>query len=441
MSASGARAQPEAVAALRARLGDAMVRDDEAVWRLAPGGVPAPCVLEPADADGVAAAVRAAAELGLALVPAGHGTHLGIGGPARRCDAVLSTHRLDRVLAHDAADLTVRAEAGVTVAQLDAALAATGQWLPLDPPRAETTTVGGLIAADRSGPLRLGFGTARDWLIGIRAVAADGALVRGGGNVVKNVAGYDLPKLFTGSFGTLGVLVEATFKVLPRPAAWALCEWTAADLGAALARAQAVRDADVLPVLLEAINEPAAEALGLESGASLLIGCAGSAAHCAEQVRRLAALSDGAVQVHGEERATALRRALRDFSQPADEDGLVARISLLPTALAGVLAGIEAAARAQRVVVEIAAHAGSGVAWCQFLGAPDIQRLAGLAAEVRAAVRRQGGWAVFESMPAGLYGELDPWGFEGPALAIMRRVKDALDPHGVFSPGRFVGGI
>jgi glycolate oxidase FAD binding subunit len=431
----------ELVAALRAELGAEAVRTGEAVWRLNAAGLAPLCVLEPGDVEGVAAAVRTAVRQGAAVVPAGNGTHLGIGWPPKGPVVALSTRRLARVLAHDAGDMTVRSECGVTVEALNATLARAGQWLPLDPPRAPAMTVGGLVAADRNGPLRLGFGGVRDWLIGVRAVMADGALVRGGGQVVKNVAGYDLPRLFAGSFGSLGVLVETTFKVRPQLAGLALWEWTAPSLADALARAQVVMDSDVRPVLLEAVNESAAEALGLDSGASLLIGCAGAPAHLAAQTERVSALSGGAAERHAPERSDALLRALREFSQPADDDALVVRLSALPTALAGLLAEIEAGAAAARVVAEIAAHAGNGAAWCQLLGAPDEAALVELAEAVRAAARRQGGWAVFESMPAELRGRLDPWGFDGAALAVMRRVKAALDPHRVLSPGRFVGGM
>ena len=429
------------VAALRAELGDETVRDGESVWHLSAAGSAPVCVLEPADVEGVIAAVRAAAQHGAALVPAGNGTHLGIGWPPARPAVALSTRRLARILAHDAGDMTVRVEAGVTVEALNAALARAGQWLPIDPPRGEAMTVGGLIAADRNGPFRLGFGGVRDWLLGVRGVMADAAVVRGGGQVVKNVAGYDLPRLFAGSFGTLGVLVEATFKVRPQLAGLALCEWTAPSLPEALARAQVVMGSDVRPVLLEAVNESAAEALGLDSGASLLIGCAGSAAHLAVQVERIGTLSGGAAECHTPERGDALLRALREFSQPADDDALVIRLSALPTELPALVADIESGAGRARVVAEIAAHAGSGVAWCQLLGAPDEAALIRLAEAARAAARRHGGWAVFESMPAELRGRLDPWGFDAPALAVMRRVKAALDPQGLFSPGRFVGRV
>lgn len=428
-------------AALRARLGPDAVLTGEEVWRFAAAGVAPACVVQPADPDGVAAAVRAAAGLGLAVVPAGNGTQLGIGWPPPRYDAALSVRRLARVRAHDAADLTVTVEAGVTLAALDEVLAAAGQWLPIDAPRPEATTVGGLIAADRSGPHRCAYGTVRDLLLGVRAVGADGQVIRGGGQVVKNVAGYDLPKLFTGSYGTLGVLVEATFKVLPRPACEALFEWTAPDLETALARAAALRAGPVLPVLLEAINEPAAESLGLDSGASLVIGCAGSAAHVDEQARRLAALSDGAAQRHAPERGAALARALRELSQAADDDGLVARCSVLPSALVPLCAAIERAAAAARTVAELNVHAANGVLWCQLLGAPDGATLGAVAAAVRAAARRLGGWAVFEAIPPDLRDQLDPWGFDAPSLALMRRVKHALDPQGLLAPGRFVGRI
>lgn len=422
-------------------LGADAVDASDAVYRFAAAGAVPPCVLEPASSAAVVAAVQTARAAGLALVPAGQATHLGIGCPPRRYDAALSTRRLDRIVAHDAADMTITAEAGVTLAALARALASERQCLPLDPPRADDMTVGGLVAADRSGPLRFAYGKVRDWLIGVTVVSADGTLVHGGGRVVKNVAGYDLPKLFTGSFGTLGVIVETTFKVRPMPERDALFVWPAATLEQALAHAVTALGSPVFPVLIEAVNEPAAESLGLDAGACLLIGCAGAAAHLDEQERRMRVLSDGAAQRLSDERAGALRRALSDFSQPASDDGLVARLSALPTVLAALLPQVETAAAARRIVAEICVHAGSGVAWCQFLGAPGPQVLAELADWLRAAARGRGAWAVYETLPPALRGRVDPWGFSAPALHLMEGVKRALDPAGMFSPGRFVGGI
>ncbi len=422
-------------------LGPDAVDTSDAVYRYAAAGAVPPCVLQPASTEEVVAGVRAAGAAGLALVPAGHATHLDIGHPPRRYDAALSTRRLNRVVAHDAADMTITVEAGATLAALARALAAERQWLPLDPARADDMTVGGLVAADRSGPLRCAYGKVRDWLIGVKVVTADGALLQGGGRVVKNVAGYDLPKLFAGSFGTLGAIVEATFKVRPLPDRQALFVWPAATLTQALAHAVTALASPVCPVLIEAVNEPAAESLGLHAGPCLVIGCAGAPAHLEEQERRMRALSGATAQRLCDERTPALRRALSDFSQPGNDDALVARLSALPSALAALLPLVEEAATARRIVAEIAMHAASGVAWCQLLGAPGTEALAVVAGWLRAAARARGAWVVFEALPAALRGRVDPWGFSAPALRLMSGVKRALDPAGVFSPGRFVGGI
>jgi glycolate oxidase FAD binding subunit len=426
---------------LRDNVAGAVIDTSDGVYRYAASGAVPECVIQPGSAAEVAAVVHAARRGGLALVPAGHPTHLDVGAAPHRYDAALTTRRLDRIVAHDAADMTVTAEAGVSLGALATVLTAARQWLPLDPARAGDMTIGGLIAADRSGPSRFGYGKVRDWLIGVSVVTADGQLVKGGGRVVKNVAGYDLPKLFAGSFGTLGVIVEATFKVRPLPEQEAFFVWPVPALDRAFTNAAAVLGSPVFPVLLEALNEPAAETLGLDAGACLAVACAGSPACLDEQERRLRKLSGGSARRLSAERAAGLRRALSDFPQPAAEDALVARISGLPTVLAALIPEVEAAGQARRTVVEIAVHAGSGVAWCQFLGAADSDALAELATGLRAAARQRGAWAVFEALPAALRGRIDPWGFDGPALRLMAGVKRALDPGGMFSPGRFVGGI
>jgi glycolate oxidase FAD binding subunit len=428
---------PESI--FREHLGSAAVESGDAVYRYtAAGAVPA-CVLTPSTVDEVVIAVETAHRNGFALVPAGHGTHLDIGWPPRRYDAALSTRRLAAIAAHDAADMTVTAAAGVTLAALRAVLSAARQWLPLDPARGDEMTVGGLIAADRSGPLRFAHGKVRDWLLGVSVVTGEGARVRGGGRVVKNVAGYDLPKLLAGSFGTLGVIVEATFKVRPSPEAEAVFVWPAASFDEAMAAAMRVLGSPVLPVLLEAVNAVAAESLGLGEDAHVVLACAGAAAHVDEQDARVRALSAGRAERLDDERGRALRRALSDFSQPANDEAAVARLSALPAGAAGVLADVERAAGEGRIVAETAAHAGSGVAWCQFLGAPSAEALLETLERVRAIARRHGAWVVFEALPAELRARVDPWGFEAPAVRLMRGVKQAFDPAGVLSPGRFVG--
>ncbi|HEY2313900.1 MAG TPA: FAD-binding oxidoreductase, partial [Streptosporangiaceae bacterium] len=192
------------------------------------GGRQARYVAAPASTSEAAALLRAAADLGLTVVPRGSGSHLRWGAPPASCDLIVDTRRLDQVLEHAAGDLVVSAQAGVRLDDLASVLAAAGQRLALDPPRTagHDGTIGGLIATGAAGPLRFRYGSPRDLLIGITVVRADGAITKSGGKVVKNVAGYDLGKLYAGSYGTLGLITEATFRLHPKPetATWITLE-------------------------------------------------------------------------------------------------------------------------------------------------------------------------------------------------------------------------
>ena len=189
-------------------------------------------IVEPADQARLAQILADANRAGLKVIPRGGGTKLGWGNPPAGADLVLSTRRLDRVLEHAAADMTATVEAGCTVAALQETLAKQGQRLAIDPLWPGRATVGGILATNDGGMLRAGFGSLRDLIIGITVALPDGTLAKSGGKVVKNVAGYDLPKLFTGSFGTLGVITRATFRLHPLPHAVQLLEFATPDEGA-----------------------------------------------------------------------------------------------------------------------------------------------------------------------------------------------------------------
>src|SRR5207237_186710 len=219
-----------------------------------------------------------------ALIASGRGAHLDVGAPPRRLDVLVRLDRLARVLDHQAHDMTVTVEAGCPLALVAETLARSGQWLPLDPPRREATTVGGLLAANLAGPLRASQGRPRDLLIGIRVVGADGALVAGGGRVVKNVAGYDLPKLHVGALGTLGVIVDATFKVRPRPACEEAVVIAARSVEAAAETALGVMASEVAPLWLE-VGGPGALSVGPGDGAAVVFGAAGIAAEGARETQ------------------------------------------------------------------------------------------------------------------------------------------------------------
>src|SRR5215468_2064843 len=227
-----------------------------------------PCgVVLPGSADEVARVVSTAAAAGVPVIPWGGGTQMSRGAPPHDGALVVVLRRLNRVVEHEPGDLTATAEAGIRVDALQAALGTRGQWLPLDPPAPGEATLGGVLAANAAGPRRQGYGTARDLVIGIRVVGADGRLVRAGGQVVKNVAGYDLVKLYIGSHGTLGVIVDATLKLRPRPEAEAAGWATFSTLESAVGAAMSLAGSELGPVALTVLNARAAEvcarALGL----------------------------------------------------------------------------------------------------------------------------------------------------------------------------------
>ncbi|MGH7276762.1 MAG: FAD-binding oxidoreductase, partial [Candidatus Rokuibacteriota bacterium] len=217
----------------------------------------------PGSIEEVAAVVGVASEAELPVTPWGGGTATSVGMPAARPGLVLGLRRMSRLVEHEPGDLTATVEAGMTVAEFQVALRSRGQWLSLDPPDAEHATVGGVLAANASGPRRHLYGTARDLLIGVTVVTADGAVVKGGGKVVKNVAGYDLPKLFIGSYGTLGIIVEATVKLRPLPDDERLVCVSFDRLKDAGAAVRALMASDLIPNAVELLDAAASVGLGV----------------------------------------------------------------------------------------------------------------------------------------------------------------------------------
>ncbi|HUI28257.1 MAG TPA: FAD-binding oxidoreductase [Candidatus Kryptonia bacterium] len=424
------------IADLRSRFGDDAVSQDTGPFAIS-GASPAG-VVAPSSVAQVSEVMAYAHERNLAVIAVGNATHLHVGSPPLRYDVALSLRRLDRIVAHEAADMTVTVEAGCTLAPLDQTLARAQQWLPLDPPSPARVTVGGLIAANLNGPLRLSQGKVRDLLIGITVVLADGSVAKGGGRVVKNVAGYDVGKLFTGSFGTLGVIVEATFKIRPRPERTRVVWIGAPDVKAAGELALGLLDANIAPLSVEVLNATAAASAG-RAGAGIVVGLGGIAAELDAQESELRTRSGIALANCDGNDGTRLCAWLCDFPRATDAL-LTARVSLLPTELVGLLPRMESEAVARNLAVSAVVHAGNGVARLGLHGDSETRAL--LFCEwLRIAVRERGGWVVFDSLPDTLHGRLDPFGNPTPAVLLMRAIKQQLDPRGILSPGRFVGGI
>ncbi len=350
----------------------------------------------PSTAEQVAEALRAASDAGEAIVPVGGGRALGLGDPPERFDVALETRALDRVLEQSQADMTVSVEAGITLEALNARLAQVGQFLPIDPFNAPGHTVGGVLAAGLSGPLRLRYGSPRDFVIGVRVALPDGRLASSGGRVVKNVSGYDLNKLHQGALGSLGVIVAASFKVFPRPLHEVTVETRTEDPWAEAARALALR---LPPVALELTDE-----------GHLLARLAGTARGVARIVAELGWTETG-------------REAWEEHASRSAETW--ARISVPPGRLREVVDGLPGGARWW-------ASPGVGVAhWTGDLDAAAI-RIA------RAAAERAGGSLVLLAAPVELKRAVGAWGTPPATAPWMGRVRDAFDPGRTLSPGRYV---
>jgi glycolate dehydrogenase FAD-binding subunit len=397
-------------------------------------------IVEPRDGDEIAALVRqceggSESETGpITLAPLGAARTL---GEIRRSPAMLgvSLARMDRIVAYEHEDMTVIAEAGMTLGALNRRLAEHGQRLPLDPRNPDETTLGALIGASQAGPLRLSEGTPRDLLIGVRFIGHAGRAVHGGGRVVKNVAGYDLMKVMTGSFGTLGIITEAAFKVRPIPAGYTI--GFAAFGRAADAFAAALKLHDALPLMHVEVLSPALSARFGHPDAFLLLAAIAGNAPELEYQRDYFRSGHGAgfagVTFSDGARAIETYEQLRDL-EFAPASAMAAQLATAPAELARCVEDTGA---------EFRAHAACGVAQIFGGGEFDIPEKAretlvlwrGAAHAARGHVR------LLAAAPA-LRPHLDF--FDQPsagALKLMRRLKAAFDPAGIFNPGCFVGGL
>jgi glycolate oxidase FAD binding subunit len=397
----------------------------------------------PGSLDEVRGVVAIAAEGNIPLVPWGGGTAASVGTPVPATGIVLGLGRLDRLLDHEPGDLTATVQAGMTLARFQDALREHGQWLSLDPPDPERATIGGIVAANASGPRRHLYGTARDQLIGLTVVTADGAIVRGGGKVVKNVAGYDLPKLFIGSYGTLGVIVDLTFRLRPLPETE---RWVSArfdrlkDAGAAV---RAIMNSDVIPVALELLDADASRALGPDGAPTLVAGFDGLAEQVEWQCAELAAIA-GALGGRGVLPLPAGPPAGGFSAQASMSAVAIVRFSVLPTLVAELMEQGAAMAKQRGLRTAWTSHAGVGVVTAA-LGSPgdrpDLNAVASALGEWRALARSGGGHATLEWAPLAVKSEVAVWDDLGAASRVMQRIKAQLDPTNLLNPGRFVAGI
>ena len=390
-------------------------------------------VARPATVGDAAEVVRAARAAGTAVYPRGGGTHLHLGGPPTGPGTVVDVRDLCRVIDYPARDLTVTVQAGVTVAALAGLLAAEGQELPVDVPNPEAATLGGALATNTSGPRRLSRGTLRDYLIGVSFLSDEAVEVKGGGRVVKNVAGYDLMKLHVGALGTLGLLTQVTLKLTPKAEARAFVAFglNSAAVGPTLDRLHA---SHARPGVVELLNAAAARRLGVALPAHdewvIVVGFEEKRVTVEYQVATLKAeLMAAPVRDLTEFRgpaANALLSALtQDLAEPAG--GVSFQAGVLPSRLAAV--ALEAAAPPG---VAVHAHALVGVIYGHLPA--DVSQAD--AANLLASLTPRAGSVTVRRCPPAWRAVLPGRLPAGVNLDLMRAVKHALDPADLFNPGR-----
>jgi len=417
-------------------------------------------IVSPKTVDEVSKIVAYANQQHLALVPVGNGTKTGMGGIPKKMDMVLLTTRLNRMTDCDIDNLTLTVESGITLGQVQRHLAKEGKgyFLPLDPPFTDKATLGGIVATNSSGPKRLIYGTARDLIIGMKAVFPNGDLVVSGGKTVKNVSGYDMCKLLIGSFGTLGIICEITFKLLPLPEKEASLLVPFKMLSHADAFVQEITHSQLLPASIETLNAPAVSRmkyrvpLPTDGNYLVAIELEGVAESTERQIADMGTMGKkhGALDPMplGSERHHAFWNSIRDFSRGLARrypDHVALKSNFLISKCGQMMESYEKIAKGLGMECAFISHSGNGILYTYVLGGEEgrsrAESLTKFIRKLISEAAKNEGNLVIEASPSSVKKKVDPWGKSRSDALIMRRIKRQIDPRGILNPGRFVGGI
>ncbi|MBD2608167.1 FAD-binding oxidoreductase [Scytonema hofmannii FACHB-248] len=400
-------------------------RQERILQAIMPGSVPS-CIVIPHTTEELAQAIAHAHQNNWRVLTCGNCSKINWGGLGTCVDVVISTERINKLIEHAVGDLTVTVEAGMRFSKLQAILAEHRQFLALDPSAPESATIGGIIATADTNSLRQRYGSVRDQLLGITFVRADGQIAKAGGRVVKNVAGYDLMKLFTGSYSTLGIISQATFRVYPLPE----MSGTVVLTGTALAISQAadiLRGSALTPTQADLLSSQLVSNLGLGNGLGLIACFQSIVESVKEQSNRLLQVGEklglqGAIYSAADE--ADLWQKLREQMHSDVTDLITCKIGVLPTAAVEVLTSVEMGL----------IHISSGLGVLRLEGESEVLKMRSLCESNR-------GFLTILSAPIAVKQKVDVWGYSGNALQIMRGIKEQFDGKNILSPGRFVAGI
>ena len=406
-------------------------------------------VVKPASVDQLCEEVGAADRDGAAVFPWGGGTRISLGNVPQRPGMVIDTSALNRVVSHNSGDMTATFQAGATLQTVSEVLGQAGQLLAIDPPMPRKATIGGTLASGASGPTKWQFGHLRDTVIGMRVVQPDGRITKSGGQVVKNVSGYDMSRLHIGGLGSLGLILEASFKLTPIPMYESTVVARFKTVESAIRCGLDVFNSLVTPLAITGFNSAVADAIGADdrSGTYLAIRLGGRPRTLDRQVDEVTASCRGAEATGIDQTdgpgAGRIWRSLADFGwDPESSPVLNLKITVLPGQVEQVYNLLEGLA--PELGIGIISQPGFGSVEANWFdhGTPaDPNELAQVVDQVREGAHRLGGTVVVQKCPTALKSIVDVWGAEPSGIGVMQRLKVQYDPNNTMNPGRFVGSL
>jgi glycolate oxidase FAD binding subunit len=415
---------------------------DRIVQSLTPDSLSPSCVLYPQTIDQLSKAIALAYEHRLRILPCGNATKLDWGGLVSRADVVVSTSRLNQVIEHCVGDLTVTVESGVKYQDLQASLAKEGQFLAIDPPYAADATIGGILATGSAGSLRHRYNSVRDMCLGIEFVRSDGEVVKAGGRVVKNVAGYDLMKLLTGSYGTFGIASTITFRLYPLPEFTQIVLVTGAAESIAQLQ-QKISKSVLTPTACDLLSASAITKLGLGEGIGLALQFSSLKVSVIEQIDRVASLAkvlNLQVQIIDEVKDfwrslenLFWQSELRNLEQSSPNKPIVCKLGVLASSSTSLIQQCEQIFSNQSYFLQI--HAGIGLGILRIENGQNLE-IANQLAKVRSITESHSGFLTILEAPQDLKFHQNVWGYTGNAQTLMHKIQKQVDPRGILSPER-----
>jgi len=439
---------------------DHVMHDPDKLKACALDGKKPKVVIFPGTIDQVSKVVAYANQQHVAILPRGNGTKMGMGGIPKKMDIILSTSRINRITDSDCENLTLSAESGITLSEVQRNLAKVGKgyFLPLDPPFTDKATLGGIVATNSSGPKRLLYGAVRDLIIGTKAVFPNGDIVVSGGKTVKNVSGYDMCKLLIGSYGTLGILCEMTFKLLPLREKEATLLLSFSKIEEADGFVRELRGSQLVPSSIEILNAAAVRRMKYRMSMPpngnyvVAVGVEGVVESIDRQVSEMSEMGKkyGVLEAMtlDSEKHRAFWVAIRDFSSGLTQEypnAIVLKSNYLISKSGEMMGSYEKTAEEYGIDFALICHCGNGILYSYTLAGKDlrskIESSVELIGKLTSEAVKNGGNLVVESSPLLIKKRVDVWGASRSDYPVMRRLKEQIDPAGILNRGRFVGGI